>query len=102
LNFVSPDHYIDVFLHSLTKLRVHDDGLASSHDMADLNAIAMMCLGCRLIAAQGRNIHDVLLAALVDATEALLVTAVMPADSDVVKKWLRARGEYLACRLGAL
>src|ERR1700747_1119355 len=80
--FFEPDRYIEIFCHSLSKLRVDvdNDGLASGHDMADLNAIAMMCRGAKMIASAGRDVHDVLLAHLADATEALLMTAVIPSD----------------------
>ena len=70
--------------------------------MADLNTVAMMCIGIKMIATRGSNVDDVLLASVAEHTERLLMTAVMPAHGDVVKDWLMARAELLSCRLSAL
>ena len=104
LVFYDPNEFVDIFLHSLTKLRVQDGGLAGGHDMGDLNCISMLCAGIKLLGnVAGRNVEDVLLCSLAEHTERLLMTAVIPAeDDDVVKDWLRAQAELLSCRLSGL
>jgi hypothetical protein len=83
---------VDLFLHSLTKLRTDDDGLQSGHDLEDLNTIAFLCGVVRIFAdAHSETVEDMLLAHLADATEALLVSSVVPTDNDVSGKWWRAR-----------
>jgi hypothetical protein len=107
LTYLEPDRYIEVFLHGLTVLPVNDVGLPCDTDKADLNVVAMMCLGVKMItsaalAAESGSVHDMLLWTLADATEALLVTAATGPDADVAHRWYRARAEYLACSLDAL
>jgi hypothetical protein len=94
---------VAMFMHSLGKLKTDDYGLQSGHDMADLNAIALLCGVVRIFAdAHSETVEDVLLAHLADATEALLVSAVIPTGDDVVGAWWRARGDVVECQLGAL
>jgi hypothetical protein len=94
---------IGMFMHSLTKLKMDDDGLLPGHDMADLNACALLCGVIRIFTdAYSATVEDVLLAHLADATEALLVSAVVPTDNDVVGAWWKARADVVECQLGAL
>jgi hypothetical protein len=104
-NFTAIDRgqAIRMFQHSLTKLRTDDDGLLPGHDLADFNAIALLCGVVKIFAdAHSATVEDVLLANLADATEALIVTAALPAQGDVVGRWIKARVELMECQLGAL
>ncbi len=103
LTFFEPEHYVSTFLWSLSNvLRVNDHGLAPGHDLADLEAVARLCVGVRMIASAGRTVDDVLLASVAAETERLLTTAVIPAEGDVVKDWLKARAELLSNRLTSM
>ena len=103
LTYSDPDDYISTFLWALSnRLVVGDDGLAPGNDLADLNTVAMMCLGTKMIASRGRTVDDVLLASVAEHTERLLMTAVIPAEGDVVKDWLKARAELLSNRLTSM
>jgi hypothetical protein len=104
-NFTAIDRprAVNLFLHSLTKLRTDDAGLLPDHDLKDLNTCAMLCGAVRIFAdAHSETVEDVLLAHLADATEALLVSAVIPTGDDVVGAWWRARADLVECQLGAL
>jgi hypothetical protein len=95
-------HAVNLFLHSLTLLKTDDDGLLPDHDMADLNTIAFLCGVVRTYAAACRTVEDFLLYQLADATEALLVSSVVPTPTDVSGMWWRARAEVVKCQLGGL
>jgi hypothetical protein len=100
---IDRDQAIGMFLHSLTKLKTDDDGLLPGHDMADLNAIALLCGAVRIFAdAYSATVEDMLLAHLADATEALLVSSVVPTDKDVSGIWWKARADLTECQLGGL
>jgi hypothetical protein len=83
-------------------LKVDDDGLTPGHDLGDLNAVAFMCRMIKTLAIAPRDPRDILLFELADATEALLVTEVLPPEGDVSKRWIKARAELLTCELGGL
>jgi hypothetical protein len=93
---------IGMFMHSLSLLKTDDHGLLPDHDLADLNAIALLCGVVKTFTAAGSTVEDVLLYHLVDATEALLVSSVMATDEDVSGKWWKARAALVECELGAL
>ena len=94
---------VDLFQHSLTKLRTSDDGLESGHDLEDLNMCAFLCGVVRIFTdASAATVEDMLLARLADCTEQLLVSAVVPTDKDVVGAWWKARADVVECQLGAL
>jgi hypothetical protein len=94
---------VNLFMHSLTKIRTDDAGLLPDHDLQDLNTIALLCGVVRIFAdAHSETVEDVLLAHLADATEALLVSAVVPTDNDVTGAWWKARADLVECQLGAL
>jgi hypothetical protein len=94
---------VAMFMHSLCKLKTDDDGLLPGHEMADLNAIALLCGVVRIFTdAHSETVEDVLLAHLADATEALLVSSVVPTQNDVVGMWWKARAELVECQLGAI
>ena len=99
---VTPERCIELFLYCIGQLRVDDDGLVPGHDMADLNACALLCTMVKALAIVPRDVQDILLFELADATEALIVTAVMPPEGDVSKRWTKARAELLQCQLGGL
>jgi hypothetical protein len=100
--FVEPDRVVELFLHCVGQLRVDDDGLASGHDVAELNAVAYLCLMMKTLAIVPRDPLDILLFELADATEALITTAVLPPNGDVVGRWTNARVSVMNCRLGAI
>jgi hypothetical protein len=102
LHFTDPDRTIELFLHFVGILRVDDDSLASGHDMAELNACAFMCLMMKTLAIVPRDVQDVLLFELADATEDLITTAVLPPKGDVVGRWTKARVSVMECRLDGL
>ena len=102
LHFTDPERAIELFLFFADRLRVDDDGLAPPHDEGELNAVAFLCLAVKTLAIVPRNPLDVLLFELADATEALLVTAVLPPNGDVVGRWVKARVSVLNCRLDAI
>ena len=58
--------------------------------------------GGKMPDAHSETVEDVLLAHLADATEALLVSAVIPTGDDVVGAWWRARADVVENQLGAL
>lgn len=101
---MSPEqrHVTNLFLHGLNKLRTDDDGLQSGHEMDDLNVIAFLCLAIKSFTGACRTVEDILLFQLADATEALLVSSVVPTQSDVVGAWVKARAAVVECQLGAL
>lgn len=100
--FPTPERTVELFLYCVGMLRVDDDGLLPGHDVADLNACAFMSLAVKALAIAPRDVQDVLLFELADATEALIVTAVMPPEGDVVGRWTKARVALLECQLGGL
>lgn len=93
----------DLFEYSLTQLRVDDEGVAAS-DFADVLACANLCRAVRRVAADTDDVEALLLHQLVDATELVLTTyAVVASDNPaIVTRWVKARGELLSCRLGAV
>jgi len=113
---VDDDQMVEMFLYSLTQLKTLDCGLAPAktaereragqchggNELEDLNAISLLCGVVKGITSACRDVEDVLLADVVEKTEALLVTAVIPAEDDLVKPWLKSRAELLSCRLRAL
>jgi hypothetical protein len=92
---------VDLFMHSLTKLKTDDDGLLPGHDLQDLNTIALLCVVVKTFTAAGSTVEDVLLAHLADATEALIVSSVAPTDN-ASGIWWKARAELVQCQLGGL
>jgi hypothetical protein len=93
---------VALFLYCVGQLRVDDDGLAEGHDMADLDACALLCRMMKALAIVPRDVHDVLLFELADATEALIVTEVLPPEGDVAGRWTKARVAVLECQLDGL
>jgi hypothetical protein len=93
---------VNLFLHSLTLLRTDDDGLELGHDRADFNAIAFLCGVAKAYVSACRTVEDFLLYQLADATEALIVSSVVPTDNDVVGLWWKARADVVNCQLGGL
>jgi hypothetical protein len=93
---------VALFNYCIGQLRVDDDGLAEGHDMADLDACALLCRMMKALAIVPRDVHDVLLFELADATEDLLTTAVVPAEGDVVGRWTKARVSVMESQLGGL
>jgi hypothetical protein len=93
---------IGMFMHGLTKLRTGDDGLLPDHDLADFDTIALLCGVVKTFTAAGHTVEDILLYQLADKTEALLVSAVAPTESDVVGMWWKSRAAVVECQLGAL
>ena len=79
-----------------------DGGLASGHAIGDLNAAAFLCRAVKALAIVPRDVQDILLFELADATEDLLTTAVLAPESDVVERWTKARVALLSCQLGGL
>jgi hypothetical protein len=102
LHFTEPDRAVELFLFCVGQLRVDDDGLLPPHDVGELNAAAFMCRMVKALAIVPRDVQDVLLFELADATESLITTAVLPPEGDVVGRWTTARVSVLNCRLGAL
>jgi hypothetical protein len=101
-NVPAQERTIELFLYCVDGLKTDDDGLTSENDEADLNACAFMCHMMKTLAIVPNDIADIALFRLADETERLLVTAVIPADGDVVKDWLKARGDVVECQLGGL
>jgi len=99
---VTPERTVELFLYCVGILRVNDEGLAAGHDMSDLNAAAFLSHMMKALAIVPRDVHDVVLFELADATEALLVSSVVPTDSDVVGRWTKARVSVLQSELDAL
>jgi hypothetical protein len=93
---------VDLFMHSLTLLRTDDYALLPGHDEADLNTCAFLCGVVKTFTAAGSTVEDILLYQLADATEGLLVTAVLLGDKDVSGIWWKARAELVSCQLGGL
>jgi hypothetical protein len=102
LEFTEPERAVALFLHFVDRLRVDDDGLAPPHDVSELNACAFMCTMVKALAIVPRDPLDVLLFELAAASEALITTAVLPPEGDVVGRWTKARVSVLNCRLSAL
>jgi len=96
------ERIVALFNYCIGQLRVDDDGLAPGHDEADLNTCAFLSRAVKAIAIAPRDVHDVLLFELADATEDLLTTAVLPAEGDVTGRWVKARVDVLNCQLGGL
>jgi hypothetical protein len=93
---------VECFLHGLSLLDVDDDGLAGGDDMADLDMLARLCVVLKALTARCRSVEDLLLAELVDATEDLLVTAVVPGEPDISTRWAKALANVVSNQLGAL
>ena len=88
---MNAERFVELFLYCVGLLRVDDDGLLPGHDMADLNACALLCTMVKALAIVPRDVQDILLFELADATEALIVTAVLPPEGDVSERWTKAR-----------
>jgi hypothetical protein len=82
--FTSPERAMTLFLYVINHLQVDDHGLVGGHDLSDLNAAAFLCRAVKTIAIAPRDVLDVLMFNLADATEALLLTAVLPGNGDEV------------------
>jgi hypothetical protein len=82
------------FLYGLSRLDIDDTGLTDRNDMADLNAVAALCLALKQTPSTD-TLYQLLLSRLVYCTEELLITHVIP-DKRVVHDWLIARAELLA------
>jgi hypothetical protein len=100
--FPTPERTVELFLYAIGQLTVDDDGLAPGNEMADLNAIALLSHVVKALAISPRDIADVLLFELADATEALIVTELLPPEGDVTKRWTKARVELMKCELSGL
>jgi hypothetical protein len=101
-SFTPIERTTELFLYCLDRLRVDDDGLAPGNDMGDLNAAAFLCHMVKALAIAPRDVQDILLFELADATESLLMTAVMPADGDVATRWAKARAAVVKNELDGL
>ena len=91
VEFPTPERTIELFLYSVGLLQVDDDGLLPVHDLSDLEACAFLCRAVKALAIVPRDVQDILLFELADATEDLLTTAVLAPESDVVERWTKAR-----------
>jgi hypothetical protein len=100
--FPTPERTVELFLYCIGQLRVDDHGLLPGHDMADLNACAQLCTIVKALAIVPRDVQDVLLFELADATEALIVTEVLAPEGDVVDRWTKARVALLQNGLSAM
>lgn len=100
--FPTAERTVELFLYCIDLLRVDDDGLAPENDLSDLNACALLCHMVKALTISPRDVLDVLLFDLADATEALIVTAVVPPDGDVSTRWAKARAAVASCQLGSL
>lgn len=102
-HFTPVERTTELFLYCIGRLQLDDDGLApGKNDIADLNAAALLCRMVKSLAIVPRDVLDIFLFELADASEALITTAVMPADGDVVTRWIKARAAVMECQLGAL
>jgi hypothetical protein len=99
---MTADRMTELFLYVVSQLEVDDDGLAPGQDLEDLNAAAFACMAMKAIAVSPDHVEDILLFDLADATEALIVTAAEPAESDVVTRFHRARAAVLQNRLSSM
>jgi hypothetical protein len=100
--FTTPERAVELFHYCIGQLKTQDDGLAPGHDEADLETCAFLCRMVKALAIVPRDVHDLALFELADATEALIVTAVLPPEGDVVGRWIKARVSVLESQLGAL
>lgn len=97
-------HVCNIFVDSLSLLRVDDTGLTADNRLADLNAIAYACKQIQAITTKGHpwipgdTPEQLALQRLAVLTEHLITTYVFP-DEAIVRKWLLARGELLCLRL---
>jgi len=100
--FTNPERIVELFLYCIGELKTQDDGLAPGHDEAELETCAFLSRAVKALAIVPRDVHDVLLFELADATEALIVTAVLPAEGDVTGRWIKARADVVCSELGGL
>jgi hypothetical protein len=101
-HFTPVERLPELFMYCLDQLRVNDDGLAPGHDEAELETCAFLSRAVKAIAIAPRDVQDVLLFELADATEALIVTAVLPPEGDVATRWAKARAAVVENQLGGL
>ena len=85
--WMNEERIVELFLYCLGNLKVGDDGLAPGHDIGDLNACAFLCHAIKSLAIAPRDVQDILLFELADATEALIVTAVLPPEEGDSERW---------------
>jgi hypothetical protein len=62
-------HLCDLFAYGLTRIHVENEALTPDNDLADLNTVAMLCLGVKVATAAADTIEDMLLCPFFDCAD---------------------------------
>jgi hypothetical protein len=95
---VNDDDLCGTFLYGLTRLQVDEHGLSADNELADLNAVAALCIGVKIATADGDTPEQLCLHRVATLTERLITTWVVR-DDRAAGDWMIARAELLQLSL---